>query len=172
MNQQYLDIVRLLIDVAPAVFASPRFAMKGGTAINLFVQDLPRLSVGIDVVFTDHTLLREQALEKIAQELAAVRSRIQKMGFRARLLSTSHGDEVKMLVEQGDARLKVEVNFVFRGTVLPVVRRNLVPAAQELLTADVARYARAIWQQAGGSARPTASKRYVRCGLDAANRWP
>ena len=45
MNQAYLDTVRLLLDVAPAVFLSPRFAMKGGTALNLFVQDLPRLSV-------------------------------------------------------------------------------------------------------------------------------
>ena len=50
MNQDYIDTVRLLLDVAPAVFQSPRFAMKGGTALNLFVQDMPRLSVDIDVV--------------------------------------------------------------------------------------------------------------------------
>jgi len=59
MNQDYIDTVRLLLDVAPAVFQSPRFAMKGGTALNLFVQEMPRLSVDIDVVFTDHTLDRE-----------------------------------------------------------------------------------------------------------------
>ena len=47
MNQDYVDTVRLLLDVAPAVFKPPRFAMKGGTALNLFVQDMPRLSVDI-----------------------------------------------------------------------------------------------------------------------------
>jgi len=62
MKQEYIDTVRLLIDIAPDVFAPGRFAMKGGTALNLFVQDMPRLSVGIDVVFTDHTLARDDAL--------------------------------------------------------------------------------------------------------------
>jgi hypothetical protein len=50
MNQTYVDTVRLLLDIAPAVFESGRFAIKGGTALNLFVQDMPRLSVDIDVV--------------------------------------------------------------------------------------------------------------------------
>ena len=36
--------------------------MKGGTAINLFVQDMPRLSVDIDVVYANHTQPRAEAL--------------------------------------------------------------------------------------------------------------
>jgi hypothetical protein len=40
MNQNYIDTVRLLLAIAPAVFASGRFAMKGGTALNLFTTDL------------------------------------------------------------------------------------------------------------------------------------
>ena len=43
--------------------------MKGGTAINLFVQDMPRLSVDIDVVFTDHTLARDDSLQAIQSDL-------------------------------------------------------------------------------------------------------
>jgi|SRR5476649_1315193 len=50
MNDQYLSTVRLMLAIAPDVFDTPHFAMKGGTAINMFVQDLPRLSVDIDVV--------------------------------------------------------------------------------------------------------------------------
>ncbi len=42
MNQAYLDAVRLLLAVAPVIFRKPTFALKGGTAINLFVQDMPR----------------------------------------------------------------------------------------------------------------------------------
>ncbi|WP_257015129.1 MULTISPECIES: nucleotidyl transferase AbiEii/AbiGii toxin family protein [unclassified Variovorax] len=58
MKQEYIDTVRLLIDIAPTIFSSSRFAMKGGTTLNLFVQDMPRLSVDIDVVFTDHPAVR------------------------------------------------------------------------------------------------------------------
>ncbi len=51
MNQTYLDTARLLTQVAPFVFADDTFALKGGTAINLFVRDMPRLSVDLDLVF-------------------------------------------------------------------------------------------------------------------------
>src|SRR5690606_36405627 len=47
MKQDYIETVRLLIDIAPDIFESPRLAMKGGTALNLFLQDMPRFSVDI-----------------------------------------------------------------------------------------------------------------------------
>ena len=53
VNSVYLDAVRLLIAVAPAVFRRPMFALKGGTAINLFLRGMPRLSVDLDLVFVD-----------------------------------------------------------------------------------------------------------------------
>ena len=46
MDKPYTDTVRLLLAVAPDVFANDIFAITGGTAINLFVQGMPRLSVG------------------------------------------------------------------------------------------------------------------------------
>ena len=64
MNQIYLDTVRLLIQVAPVVFEDKLFALKGGTAINLFMRDMLRLSVDIDLVFVDYTLPRDQALAR------------------------------------------------------------------------------------------------------------
>jgi len=76
MNQEYVDTVRLLLAIAPAVFQSPRFALKGGTALNLFLHDMPRLSVDIDVVFTDHALGREDALRAIAADLKAAKTAI------------------------------------------------------------------------------------------------
>lgn len=111
--------------------------MKGGTALNLFVQDLPRLSVDIDVVFVDHALERNEALEAIASDLAAAKSAISDMGFRAALPTTKTGDEVKLLAELGSARVKVEVNCVFRGTLLPVARARLTETAQHLFTTDL-----------------------------------
>jgi hypothetical protein len=106
MNQDYVDTVRLLLAVAPAVFRRPRFALKGGTALNLFVQDMPRLSVDIDVVFTDHTLDREAALKAIAADLKSIKSAISAPAkdlkkFGAALLSrrpeaASHGQQQRV----------------------------------------------------------------------------
>ena len=137
MNQEYVNTVRLLLAIVPAVFQSPRFAMKGGTALNLFVQDMPRLSVDIDVVFIDHTLGREAALQAIAVDLKAVKSAITTMGYRAALPPTKSGDDVKLLVEGNGSQVKVEVNCVFRGTLLPIIRQPLIPAAQNLFTTDI-----------------------------------
>ena len=67
MDKSYIETVRLLLESAPAIFWHPYFAMKGGTAINLFVQNMPRLSVAvdIDVVYADHTASRQAASEQI-----------------------------------------------------------------------------------------------------------
>ena len=138
MNQRYVDTVRLLLAIAPAVFASGRFAMKGGTALNLFVQEMPRLSVDIDLVLVDHHLDRRAALQAIAVELASVQDALTGRRFRAHLPANAEGDDVKLVVSNQTAQVKVEVNFVFRGTALPVETRSLVGTAQDLFTTDLA----------------------------------
>jgi len=55
----YLETVRLLTQIAPLVLVDDdTFALKGGTAINLFARDMPRLSVDLDLVFPDYMLPR------------------------------------------------------------------------------------------------------------------
>ena len=137
MNESYIATVRLLLQVAPVVFASRRFAMKGGTALNLFVQDMPRLSVDIDVVYLDAIASREVALQTIAQELGIVKLALEHQGLQARLPANAQGDEVRLLVTSSNAQVKVEVNFVFRGTVLPPLVKPLVATAQDLFTTAV-----------------------------------
>lgn len=51
VRERYVDQVGLLVDILPAVEAEEDFALKGGTAINLFYRDLPRLSVDVDLTF-------------------------------------------------------------------------------------------------------------------------
>jgi hypothetical protein len=50
-DNPYYPQVRLLVGVLPFIARERCFALKGGTAINLFVRDLPRLSVDIDLAF-------------------------------------------------------------------------------------------------------------------------
>jgi len=125
MDSHYADTARLLLHIAPEVFVGDCFAMKGGTAINLFVQDMPRLSVDIDVVYLPWQTPREQALQDIHQELAAIAQRLERLGVPSRLIRSKDLGDTKLIAENDMSQVKVEVNVVFRGTVLPVVRRPL-----------------------------------------------
>ena len=137
MNDAYIRTVQLLLEIAPAVFETPAFAMKGGTALNLFVQDMPRLSVDIDIVFVRHDLAREEALHAIGAELAAAQKGVAALGHQVELRKNKDGTEAKMFVRSAEAEVKVEVNFVFRGTVLAPTRRSLTSAAQQMFAADI-----------------------------------
>ena len=137
MNPHYLDTARLLIQVAPLVFEDGVFALKGGTAINLFMRDMPRLSVDLDLVFTDHSVPREQALQRIGEALRKAAARLNARGFQTRTQGAADATETKLLVRRGPIEVKVEVNFVMRGTVNPVRMAALVPRAREVLLAEL-----------------------------------
>lgn len=136
MNEIYVGTVRLMLGIAPIVFDTPIFAMKGGTALNLFLQDMPRLSVDIDVVLTDRMLSRDDAIAAISSELERARERIEVEGHATKFSKAApsgkaKGDEVKLTVISGDTSVKVEVNYVSRGTLLEPAARPLAPAAEE-----------------------------------------
>jgi hypothetical protein len=107
--------------------------MKGGTAINFFVRDMPRLSVDIDVTFTRLDLSRSDALRAIASGLAQIAEILKRQGVRTRLAGPTNGPESKLFasIDGSAASVTVEVNTVIRGTVLPVETRELGRAAQE-----------------------------------------
>ena len=136
MNPLYLDTARLLTQVAPHVFVDDTFALKGGTAINLFLRDMPRLSVDLDLVFPDCTLPRAEALERISEGVRQAAERLRRRGFQTHAPMAGAG-ETKLLVRRGAIQVKVEVNVVMRGTVLPVRRISLRPAARDVLMADL-----------------------------------
>ena len=136
MNQIYLETARLLTQVAPLVFKDDTFALKGGTAINLFVRDMPRLSVDLDLVFPDHTLPRDEALARINAAVRLAAERLTQRGFQTYAPASAAG-ETKVLVRRGSIQVKVEVNFVMRGTVQPVRRASLTRSARDTLMADL-----------------------------------
>jgi hypothetical protein len=137
MDKAYIEVVRLLLESTPAIFQTPHFAMKGGTAINLFVEDMQRLSVDIDVVFVDHRANREAALKAISSGLAATQERLSRAGLESEVSASKAGDELKLFIRRAGSQVRVEVNQVFRGTVLPVQVRRLGPMARGLFTMDL-----------------------------------
>jgi hypothetical protein len=137
MEKLYVDTVRLLLQTAPEVFRVPAFALKGGTALNLFVQDMPRLSVDLDVVYADHLKTRAEALNDIASGLAQARTRLKARGIEVELRIPKSGEETKLFIRRLRSLVKVEVNHVFRGTLLPVETRRLAKATRDLFTTDL-----------------------------------
>jgi hypothetical protein len=101
MNQVFLDSARLLTRVAPLVLVDDAFALKGGTAINLFLRDMPRLSVDLDLVFPDYTLPREEALRRINETIRQSVARLKKQGFLTRAPASVDAGETKLLVRRG-----------------------------------------------------------------------
>lgn len=137
MDKTYIDTVRLLLRVAPDVFAGDLFALKGGTAINLFVRDMPRLSVDLDLVFTDHTLPRAEALRAITTGLQEISDRLHKTGLSIRQIGNTEMGDTKLVIEDGATMVKIEVNTVLRGTVHPIERRSLTKKASDLFLAEL-----------------------------------
>jgi predicted nucleotidyltransferase component of viral defense system len=137
MNQIYLDTARLLTQVAPLVITDGTFALKGGTAINLFIRDMPRLSVDLDLVFPDYSLPRDQTLARIGDAIRHAAERLQARGFQTHTIASADAGETKLLVRRDGIEVKIEVNFVMRGTVYPVRTAALTPTARDVLLADL-----------------------------------
>lgn len=132
MDKSYADTVRLLLTIAPEVFTNDIFAMKGGTAINLLVRDMPRLSVDIDVVYLPWQTPRDEALQAINQELATIATRVAPLGVETRLIRAKDLGDTKLIVDNEASQVKIEVNVVFRGSVLPIERRRLSARTSDL----------------------------------------
>lgn len=137
MDNHYAETVRLLLNAAPDVFASPLFALKGGSAINLFVRDMPRLSVDLDLVYVPWQTPRDGALAAIKAELATISARLTKRGFDVQTSKTREDDDIKLSIRDGRSLVKVEVNPVFRGTVLEVEHRSLVAKTASHFSAEL-----------------------------------
>ena len=125
----YKAQVDLLIRCLPAVAQARAFAMKGGTAINLFHHDMPRLSVDIDLTFLPVTD-RDTALDEIRMRLGTVAEEIRRTIPRVNVQLTE-GDTPKLLVATLGARVKVEPSTVIRGSLFPPVESDLCQTAQD-----------------------------------------
>jgi len=129
MKEAYFSRVDLLLTVLPDVMKDPRLALKGGTAINLFVFDMPRLSVDIDLAYLP-VEGRQASLESIDQIFTGIRDRLSARGFTVQPKFTAEGHVKQLTVEDRDGLVKIEANHVLRGSVYPPVRMGLSPKAQ------------------------------------------
>ncbi len=137
MNEHYTNIVRLLLDTLPFIFSEGGFALKGGTAINFFLQNMPRMSVDIDLVYTGIEE-RDSALESIESKLNVIADTLRsKLSLDVRLSGSGSDHESKLFITKEKAIVKVEVNHVFRNSVYPIVNSTLSKFAQEKFSRSI-----------------------------------
>ena len=133
LSEKYRHQVTLLIETIPFVAAEPDFALKGGTAINLFHQDMPRLSVDIDLTYLP-VAPRPESLAAIDAAMRRMAAAIRKGLPGARVTEVVNAREkivTKLTAQKGDAQIKIEVTPVIRGCVFEPELRDVSPSVEE-----------------------------------------
>jgi predicted nucleotidyltransferase component of viral defense system len=131
----YFNQAELMLKTIPHVAAETCFALKGGTAINLFVRDMPRLSVDIDLAYVPVEEPRETALKKISEALRRIAVAL-KRAIPGVKIQENQGHEpkriTKLIVAASQTRIKIEPNEVIRGSVFPSEDRELTQRAENM----------------------------------------
>ena len=130
MDSTYLRQAELVVRCIPAIAAEPCFAIKGGTAINLFELNLPRLSVDIDLTFLPVTD-RVTAIAEISAALQRIEKRLEARGIAVRTRGTDVSRKIACFAN--GAEIKIEPNFILRGAVYPVRMLELSPKMSEIV---------------------------------------
>lgn len=130
-NEVYIRQVTLLLRAIPFIARETSFALKGGTAINLFVRDLPRLSVDIDLTYLP-ILNRSRSLGAIDKAMKRVAERVEK-GIRGSRITTSATENAitKLFIRHQGVQVTVEVTPVLRGCAYEPELRGVSAAVEE-----------------------------------------
>lgn len=129
--EPYRRQVALLLRTIPFIAAEKCFALKGGTAVNLFVRDLPRLSVDIDLTYlpVDGRAKSLGAIDKAMKRIAA---KAQKGLPQAHIThGVIEGAVTKLIVREKGVQIIVEVTPVMRGCAYESAVRTVSPAVEK-----------------------------------------
>lgn len=124
----YKHQVSLLLQVLPEVAKESCFALHGGTAINLFIREMPRLSVDIDLTYIPIED-RDTSIKNIVAALERIKKNIEKVLPKVKI--TLKQKILKLQLATAEAQIKIEVNQINRGVSGKVVRLPLCEKAQE-----------------------------------------
>ncbi|MGE0282579.1 MAG: nucleotidyl transferase AbiEii/AbiGii toxin family protein [Rhizobiaceae bacterium] len=130
-REQYMRQVQLLVRTLPFIARHEAFALKGGTAINLFYRDMPRLSVDIDLTYVPIED-RETTLKGIDSTLEHIREDLMRnlRGVSVQRIAGGGNNDTRVLLRQGSAEIKIETSPVARGTVHPPEHRRVSEAVE------------------------------------------
>lgn len=160
MNDIYRRKVELLLRILPFVTDEECFAIHGGTAINLFVKNLYRLSVDIDVTYIPLED-RKSSLEHINDALMRIADRVKSRFRDIRIIPRL--DISKITCESRGCQVKIEVNQTKRGLVCgEAALLPLCEKAQNLFGMEVDARIVSIPQLYGGKISAALSRQHPR----------
>jgi predicted nucleotidyltransferase component of viral defense system len=133
MKESYKKQVSLLLDILPEVAKEDIFALHGGTAINLFCLNMPRLSVDIDLTYIPASESRDVDLQNIRSALERIKERLKKQISFIRFSDSARAEEeLKLICTIPDAIVKIEINQINRGLIAEAETVVLCNKAQEI----------------------------------------
>lgn len=133
----YFKQVELLIRILPLFAKEEDFALKGGTAINFFHRNMPRISVDIDLTYLPLTE-RKTNIHNIEAILKRIKSKIESSIPVANVFPRKvKGDIIGLTVDSQNAVVKIEPNLVIRGTVFPTEQKRICDKAAELFEISI-----------------------------------
>lgn len=124
----------LLISILPYMTKDTDFALHGGTAINFFVRDMPRLSVDIDMTYL-RLSSREETIKAVSEQLKSISKHISSSMPSVLIeekADASGGLISKLFVKRQNAIVKVEPNQVIRGSLFGCEERDLCKKAEDV----------------------------------------
>lgn len=132
IKSEYRGQVDLLLSILPHVAKEENLALKGGTAINLFIRDMPRLSVDIDLTYIHGQDDRTTALQNITDALDRIEDRIKGSIKPVSItrVPAGQGQDVKLNCQTPKAHVKIEVNTTTRGILFPERMMSVTEAVQ------------------------------------------
>jgi predicted nucleotidyltransferase component of viral defense system len=131
IRDTYRRQVALLVRLLPLVAEQTCFALKGGTAINLFIRDMPRLSVDIDLTYLP-VQPRATSLAAIDTAMNAIARRVrQTIGGVQVNEGRTEGIIATLFVRVQGVQVKIEVTPVLRGSVFDPQMRTVSPSVEQ-----------------------------------------
>ena len=132
-DQFYIEKVLRLLAILKTFFSHPalkdKYVLKGGTALNLFYFDLPRLSVDIDLNYLG--LDRESMLKERGEHEEILRSILTEAGYELKRVPEEHaGGKWRLRYESFAGitqNIEVDINYMHRVALMPICRRTSFP---------------------------------------------
>ena len=135
MNRIYRQQVELLLRIIPTLEDVESFAIHGGTAINLYILDLPRYSVDVDLTYIP-IKPREDSFADIHKNMAIIKEKVKTVVPDIAITEKPN----KIYCTRRGVMVKIEVSGTKRGLIEPTLIKPLCDAAQnEFETANKAR---------------------------------
>ena len=129
-SESYRKQVALVIRVIPIVAEEACFALKGGTAINLFIRNMPRLSVDIDLTYLPVQPYPE-SLAAIDAAMGRTASQVKAKIAKSTVAEGQPGSRTHLLVRADGATTKIDVTPVLRGAIYDAATKSVTEKVEQ-----------------------------------------